>query len=177
MSCPQIWNIEQEKDRENEKVGDRLEKLNEKKSDKELDREIKKKIRRRISLEEQNENFIPAVRKWELLAAFKVKMSDSEMKKANRNTSYKMFCKHNDVFSIERCYLEVSRCNDNDKEMYKKVCCTCKVVFLFLLVGPINFFLPLSLPSPIYTILFLVWVHNKFINESFAFSPGKIHRY
>ena len=137
----------------------------------------KKKIRRRISLEEQNENFIPAVRKWELLAAFNVKMSDSEMKKANRNTSYKMFCKHNDVFSIERCYLEVSRCNDNDKEMYKKVCCTCKVVFLFLLVGPINFFLPLSLPSPIYTILFLVWVHNKFINESFAFSPGKIHRY
>ena len=33
MSCPQIWNIEQEKDREKEKVGGRPEKLNEKKGD------------------------------------------------------------------------------------------------------------------------------------------------
>ena len=43
MSCPQIWNIEKAKDREDEKAGDRLAKLNEKKSDKELEREIKKK--------------------------------------------------------------------------------------------------------------------------------------
>ena len=65
MSCPQIWDIEKAKDRENEKVGDRLEKFNEKKSDKGLEREIKKKEtkRRRISLEEQHDNFIPAVRK------------------------------------------------------------------------------------------------------------------
>ena len=38
MSCPQIWHIEKEKDREIEKVGDRPEKLNEKKSDRELER-------------------------------------------------------------------------------------------------------------------------------------------
>ena len=31
MSCPQIWNIEQEKDKEKEKVGGRPAKLNEKK--------------------------------------------------------------------------------------------------------------------------------------------------
>ena len=43
MSRPQIWNIEKEKDREKEKVGDRPAKLNEKKSDRELEREIKKK--------------------------------------------------------------------------------------------------------------------------------------
>ena len=30
MSCPQVWNIEQEKDREKEKVGGRPAKLNEK---------------------------------------------------------------------------------------------------------------------------------------------------
>ena len=36
MSCPQIWHIEKEKDRENEKVGERPAKLNEKKSDREL---------------------------------------------------------------------------------------------------------------------------------------------
>ena len=42
MSCPQIWNIEQEKDREKEKVGGRPAKLNEKKGDRDLEREIKK---------------------------------------------------------------------------------------------------------------------------------------
>ena len=41
MSCPQIWNIEQEKDREKEKVGGRPAKLNEKKGDRDLEREIK----------------------------------------------------------------------------------------------------------------------------------------
>ena len=43
MSLPQIWNIEQEKDREKEKVGGRLAKLNQKKSDRDLESEIKKK--------------------------------------------------------------------------------------------------------------------------------------
>ena len=33
LSCPQIWNIEQEKDREKEKVRGRPAKLNEKKGD------------------------------------------------------------------------------------------------------------------------------------------------
>jgi len=43
LSCPQIWNIEQEKDRGKEKVGGRPAKLNEKKGDRDLEREIKKK--------------------------------------------------------------------------------------------------------------------------------------
>ena len=43
MSCPQIWKIEQEKDREKEKVGGRPAKLNEKKDDRDLEREINKK--------------------------------------------------------------------------------------------------------------------------------------
>ena len=33
LSCPQIWNIEQEKDREKEKLGGRPAKLNKKKGD------------------------------------------------------------------------------------------------------------------------------------------------
>ena len=41
MSCPQIWKIEEEKDREKEKVGDGLAKLNENNSDRELQRKIK----------------------------------------------------------------------------------------------------------------------------------------
>ena len=43
MSCPQIWNIEKEKDIEKEKVGGRPVKLNEKKGDRGLEREIKNK--------------------------------------------------------------------------------------------------------------------------------------
>ena len=43
MSCPQIWNVEQEKDREKEKVGGRPAKLNEKKGNRSLEQEIKTK--------------------------------------------------------------------------------------------------------------------------------------
>ena len=43
MPRPQTWNIEQEKDREKEKVGSRLAKLNEIKGDRDLEREIKNK--------------------------------------------------------------------------------------------------------------------------------------
>ena len=42
LSCPQIWNIELEKDREKEKVGA---KLNEKKGDRDLEREMKNRRR------------------------------------------------------------------------------------------------------------------------------------
>ena len=42
LSCPQIWNIEQEKDREIEKISGRSAKLNEKKGDRDPEREIKK---------------------------------------------------------------------------------------------------------------------------------------
>ena len=45
LSCPQIWNIEQEKDREREKVDGRPAKLNEKKDDRDLEREIKNRRR------------------------------------------------------------------------------------------------------------------------------------
>ena len=61
LSCPQIWNIEQEKDREKEKVGGRPAKLNEKKGNIDLEREIKKGDI--LLLEEQHENFVAAVTK------------------------------------------------------------------------------------------------------------------
>ena len=60
MSCPQIWNTEQEKDREKEKVGGRPAKLNEKKGDRDLEREIKNR-RRHCLLEEKRKNFVAAV--------------------------------------------------------------------------------------------------------------------
>ena len=48
MSCPQVWNIEQEKDRENEKVGGSTAKLNEKRGDRDLELEIKNQKQRRF---------------------------------------------------------------------------------------------------------------------------------
>ena len=62
MSCPQIWNIEQEKHGEKEKVGGRPAKLNEKKGDRDLERKIKN-IGDIFLLEEQHENFITTVTK------------------------------------------------------------------------------------------------------------------
>ena len=52
----------QEKDREKEKVGGKPAKLNEKKSDGDLEREIKNKGDIYL-LEEQNEDFVAAMRK------------------------------------------------------------------------------------------------------------------
>ena len=55
MLCPQIWNIEQKKDRENEILGGRPAK-------RDLEREIKNKGDIFL-LEEQHENFVTAVGK------------------------------------------------------------------------------------------------------------------
>ena len=77
--CPQIWNIEKEKDREKEKIGDRPAKLKEKKNNGELGREI----RSHFSSEEKHE-FVAAVRKWELLVATRENISGSE-KKVSKN--------------------------------------------------------------------------------------------
>ena len=64
----QLWNIEQEKDREKENVGGRPVKLNEKKGDRGLEREIKKRGDI-FWLEEQHENFVTTVTKWEMPVA------------------------------------------------------------------------------------------------------------
>ena len=60
LSCPQIWNIEQDKDRGKEEVGGRPAKLNEIKGDRDLEREIKNKGDIFL-LEKQQENFVAAV--------------------------------------------------------------------------------------------------------------------
>ena len=111
-----------EEDREKEKVGDRPAKLNEKKSDRELEQEI----RSHFLLEEQHENFVAAVRKLEMIAATKVKMSDSE-KKVNKNT--------NDISSkkrVTRKFLEVSRCSrakQRQRNVQKKCAARAKLLF------------------------------------------------
>ena len=60
--------IEKEKGRGKEKVGDRSAKLNEKK-ERQRPSTRDKKQRRHSLLEEQRENFVAAARKWKILAA------------------------------------------------------------------------------------------------------------
>ena len=61
LSCLQIWNIEQEKDREKEKVGGRPAKLNEKKGRQGFRARGKKQRSHFFSLEEQHKTFVAAV--------------------------------------------------------------------------------------------------------------------
>ena len=68
--------------------------------------------------------------------ASKVKMIGSE-RKANRNTSWtKSSVNTYDIFLPIKCVtrkFHVVVVQNNGKEMYKKVCCTCKVVFCYWL--------------------------------------------
>ena len=74
LSCPQIWNIEQEKDsREKEKVGGRPAKLNENKGDGDLEREKKSK--------EDIFFVVAAVKKWEMLAVTNARWKWTAVKK------------------------------------------------------------------------------------------------
>ena len=135
LSCPQIWNIEQEKDREKEKVGGRPAKLNEKKGDRDLEREMKNKGGIFL-LEEQHENFVAAVTKWEMLAATNAKWKWAAVKKkVNGNTR--------NISSIKRVtnrFLEVSRCS-RAKQRQRNVQEECAArAKLLLLIRPIVVF-------------------------------------
>ena len=69
-----------------------------------------------------------------MLAATKVKMSGSEKKsELDHIQTYNI----SPIKCVTRKFYVVVVQN-NSKEMYKKVCCMCKVVFL--LIRPINFF-------------------------------------
>ena len=95
-------------------------------TEKELELELKNiKQRRRILLQG---NFIVVVRKLEMLAATKVKMSNSKKMQTNKQTKA-----HATLISpikhVTRKFRVVVMKKKSGKEMYKKVCCTSKVVF------------------------------------------------
>ena len=107
-----------------------------------------------------------------MLAATRVKMSDSKKKKSEQE--------HVRHFLHKTCNQEVSgrftlqSCKTTAKKCTKKVCCTCKVTFL--LIRPIAVFLPFSLLSPLSIIRFHILFEQTIkIIESFAFSPGEIY--
>ena len=69
MSCPQIWNIEQEKDRKRESRRQVSEVQREKGRQRSRARDKKRIKETFFLLEEQNENFVAAVTKGDMLAA------------------------------------------------------------------------------------------------------------
>ena len=76
-----------------------------------------------------------------MLAATRVKMGGSEKKIVNKNKY--------DISSIKRVTrkFHVVVVQNNGNEMYKKICCACKVALL--LITPIVVFSPFSLPLPL----------------------------
>ena len=107
-----------------------------------------------------------------MLAATRVKMSDSEKKSEQEHVRH---------FLNKTCNQEVSgrftlqSCKTTAKKCTKKLCCTCKVAFL--LIRPIAvFLLPFLLPSLLSIIRFYILFEQTIkIIESFAFSPGEIY--
>ena len=81
-------------------------KLNEKKGDRDLEREINKKGDSFL-LQEQHDNFVAAVRKWEMLAATNAMWKWAAVKKKASENTY-------DISPIKRVtkkFVEVSRCS------------------------------------------------------------------
>ena len=122
-------------------------KLNEKKDDRDLEREQ----RRHFLLEKQHENFVAAVTKFEMLSDTNTRRKCAAAKKVNKNAY--------EIFSIKKGFWKfpVEFMQNNCKEMYKKVCCTCESSLL--LIRPLVVFhrSPVfSSPLSNYTILYFV---------------------
>ena len=139
LLCPQIWNTEQEKDREKEKVGGRPAKLNEKKGDRGLEREMKKQMRH-FFVGRTAGKFCSALTKVGNASGHqcKVKMSGSEKKKKKVNeNSYNI----SSTKRVTKKFLEVSRCScakQRQRNVQKKFAARAKL--LFLLIRPIVVF-------------------------------------
>ena len=86
-----------------------------------------------------------------MLVTTKVKMSGSQ-KNEQEHVRY---------FLHKACNQEVSRCSRaKQRQMYKKVCCTCRVALL--LIRPIVVFSPFSFP-----LLLKAMLHGTICNDDF----------
>ena len=135
LSCPQIWNIEQEKDREKEKVGSRPAKLNKKKGDKDVEREIKNK----------GDIFFVGRTTWKFCSSGDKMRNDSSNQGENERQWKKVNGDTYDISPIKRVtkkFLEVSRCiRSRAKQRQRTVqekCAACEK--LLLLIRPSGVF-------------------------------------
>ena len=120
LSCPQIWNIEQEKHREKEKEGGRPAKLNEKKGDIDLEREIKNKGD--IFCWKNNMKFCNGGDKMRNASGHQCKVKMSGEKKSERqNLRHSLYIKRvTKMFLPSFWKFHVVVVQNNGKEMYKK---------------------------------------------------------
>ena len=113
-------------------------------------------------LEEQHQNFVVAIRKWEMLAATNQMQGENERqwKKVNENT-YDI----SSIKSVTKKFLEVSRCSrakQRQRNVQKK--CVARAKFLFANKGPIVVFhCSPALPSPFSITLFYI-LFERIIN-------------
>ena len=116
-------------------------------------------------LEEQHENFVAAVKKWEPMQG----ENERHWKKVNKNTY--------NISSIKRVtkkFLEVSRCSCAKRRQGNvQKNCAARAKLLFLLIRPIVVFHRSSaLPSPLsITRFYILFEQTINIIESFAFGP------
>ena len=124
----------------------------------------KKRKETKFIAEEKNiKKFKVAMRKWQMLAARKVKMSGSETKMERRNIY--------DFFSIKRAtrtfHVRWSRAKQWQRNVQKNVL---HVQTFFFALKPYWFFLLFSLPSPVsitrFLFFFFLGYNFEYINES-----------
>ena len=121
-------------------------------------------------LEGQHEKFVAAVRKREILAATKVKMSRSEKKKKNKNTYDISFIKR-----VTRTFLELSRCSrakQGQRNVQKKRNARSELLFCSL---DLLLFFQRSRCLCRLAVHDFIFCLSKPTIESFTFSPGKIY--
>ena len=123
------------RERERQRKRQNRAKLNEKKSYSE-----REKTKKTVFVGGTTWNFVAALRKWEMLAATRMKMSDSEKKSEKEHVRHFLYKTHNQ--EVSRSFT-LKACKTTAKKWTKKVCCTCKVAFL--LIRPIVVFSPFSL--------------------------------
>ena len=107
-----------------------------------------------LLLEEQHENFVAAVTKWEIVAATNQMQDENERqwKKVNENT-YDV----SSMKSVSKKFLEVSLCS-RAKQWQRNVQKNCEVAFLLIRPIIVVFYRSPALPSP----LSITWFYILF---------------
>ena len=141
LSCPQIWNIEKEKDRGSRRQASEAQR----EKGRQRSRARDKKKRRHFLLEEQHENFVAVVIKMRNARGNEGENERAVIKKVSKN-KYDISSKK----SVTKKFPEVSCCSrakQRQRNVPKK--CAARAKLLFLLIRPIVVFSPSSLPSPL----------------------------
>ena len=156
------------------RAGERQRKRESSRQASEVQREIKgrqrsraryKKQRRHFLLEEQHENFVAAVIKWEMLAATNARWKWAAVKKSEQEHVYEI----SPIKLVTKKFLEVSRCSRAKQRQRNVQNSVLHVQHRPIVVFPRSAALPSPLSITRFYILFEGTINTI---ESFAFSLG-----